>query len=232
MPSNDTDHLIFKLYLLFNIIFSLPLESRIYDFFNIFEKNGFIISTELKEFLNDVFGFPSLFGQLIKLVKNIVEEKEVYSSFFLFCLIGINLNKIYLKPCIPPVDLFERIRSILDDELKEIILRDIFDALFLDKKDKLNQEVFDIFLKHRKKITLLGIKNIYLYGSILKDNYHKYSDVDLIIRFRSKTNLKKRSRAIGFIETLIFQNLKRDIDIVEFDVSKKLKIIDDAKQIF
>ena len=79
-----------------------------------------------------------------------MNSKQVNSSFFWFLIANIMLNKIYEEPCVPPVDLFRRMKSINDEKMQYYFLKAWLDDFYPEHIRNLKEKVINIYQKEPK----------------------------------------------------------------------------------
>jgi len=80
------------------------------------------------------------------------------------------------------------------------------EAKYLDK-----EKIFDIIRQHRKELRKYGVKRVGLFGSFVRGEQNKSSDIDIIIEFE-----EGRKNFDNFINTVfLFEKLfGREVDIL------------------
>lgn len=88
-----------------------------------------------------------------------------------------------------------------------------------------------IIKSHQSELSNLGVYSLAIFGSTVRDEATKSSDIDILVDFDSKKDL------FGFIDLKFYLEdlLKCDVDLVSKEAlhpALKERILDEAKQIF
>lgn len=173
------------------------------------------INDETIDFLKNVFAMSNKQTAVAKLIRKIAEAR-INEGYFIFLMMSMHLNRMYSSLIVLPIDLFERIEHIHNDYIfghyinglilgkcNSLLRDDLFtqiEALYSSKKD---------FLANK-----YGIIRIYLFGSIALNEYHRESDIDMVIELSSsKVDF---ADIIEEISSLNMKNFKRKSDIYEY----------------
>ena len=90
------------------------------------------------------------------------------------------------------------------------------EAKYLDK-----EKIFDIIRQHRKELRKYGVKRVGLFGSFVRGEQNKSSDIDIIIEFE-----EGRKNFDNFINTVfLFEKLfGREVDsLTPESINRRLK---------
>lgn len=159
-----------------------------------------------------------------------INAKNDNISFFWFLMVTIMLNKIYGEPCVPPVDLFKRIQSISDKNTQYYFLKAWLDDFYPEIKKDLREKVIDVYQKESHYFYEIGIEEIYLFGSVLKNEYSSSSDIDLIIKFKKEiVDITERKLIEHKLKIFNFDKFERKSDILWSEIAEELH---DIKTIF
>lgn len=221
-----------KYYLFYEIITSYKDYQNykmLIPFFNIiFEED--ISKSDAMKVINDalqnknkLFAIASLF------IKIPLFSKE--DGFFLYMIMQMMINQYYGTLIVLPHDLYDQTKNIVNKSTLAYYLNGIFiNKSVITKRNLLD----DIKIKYYENVEFfknLHIRNIYLFGSIKDNEYHRESDIDLVVDFEKATYKEKVD---AFDKIIYFNkghfNRKTDIqeyyDFIEFNPQiKLLKII-------
>lgn len=206
------------LFYIFQLIYTYPIMLEIKEFVNIFDKKShFSINIEKLIFSSDKY------KKLLECILMSMNSKQVNSSFFWFLMANIMLNKIYGEPCVPPVDLFIRMKSINDEKMQYYFLKAWLDDFYPEPIRDLKEKVINIYQKEPKYFFELGIDEIYLFGSVLKNEYTSFNDIDIIIKFKKEIiNINERKSIEHKLKLFNFDKFNRKSDILWFEIAKEL----------
>lgn len=226
--SSPLDDRIFKLYVIFQNFYSMYMFSEWADYKDTFEQiNGEKIDDMFNDFVIENNDNPFI---AIYRLSNLQSNNE--TAMFLLWLYYQNKISIKFGHCIVLLgNLFEKCRNILDETVGEYFLMEWFSSLYSIKDIDLRKSVVEELHKLRETLVSLGVEEMYLFGSIYKNRYHKYSDIDLIIKMND-VSIKNLSEAEEIIKKSNYENFKRDTDIHLYDEYIDIYKIEDSLKIF
>lgn len=225
--NNDLKIEIYNYFLIFNMIFTIykPLNniSLILKYYNYVFKE---LDKRLKIFLkNKKLNFddiPLLF-ELLKICNS-------SNAFLLFLLITLIVNDKYGYSCVLPCDIIKTLNNINDDDIKSYFIKSYFNSLYHKERIDIKLEIINYLNKLKSELKDIGIISIYLYGSIMNDEYSDSSDIDLVVRYDS-LKIEKIKTLNNKIKTSLQNKFRRNVDIHEYndfilirDISMTIKI--------
>ena len=87
----------------------------------------------------------------------------------------------------------------------------------------LKEKTINIYQKESKYFFELGIDEIYLFGSVLKNEYTSFNDIDIIVKFKKEIiNINERKSIEHKLKLFNFDKFDRKSDILWFEISKEL----------
>lgn len=217
----------FNLFKLFINIFNLPISFDFQKYLKNF-KNIFNIKLFSKEFL--IFT-----RKLSKNNKNIFENLSDYifimrklnylESFFLYLFLNIRFNGVFKSSISFPI--FSKLIKNKKQILSKHFLLSYFNLNYTKNSIDLKNNFIKFIISKKKILNNLGIKHIYLFGSILQNTYHENSDFDLLIEYvNASTHTNK------YLNYIIKKKFNRNIDIHNINKINNLKLKIRKKKIF
>lgn len=219
---------------LFQMIYSLPINASASEYIQCFK---LIYDKEIvhDSLLNDrmdlgICIFEWLDRYLIKF-----KEMESSESCFFFILLTIFLTKEYNYTCVPPVNLYEVYKTIKNANSRIYFLYSYFNTLFINNmkyNHNLKEEIINFLQSEKDKLVEKGIKSMFLFGSMCKNEYHRNSDVDLVVLFNDPISFKMIKDSKNYISTIILNTFHRSCDIVEYNDFIESHAITETYKIF
>lgn len=219
---------IYNIFKIFQIIFSVKLDAE----YSVYKKEVEIFDYINQKCLLNKVTKESSYERILEYIENSINEENIFNSFFYFCLIAIELNKLFEYPCVPPVDLFHQISVLKNKSFKCNFLKIWLDCLYKQRDKDLKNVLLKEFRKNKETFNDLGFKHIYLFGSLIQGNYHQDSDIDLIVEFNDNLNIKEIKIAEKRIKMFNFDLFERKTDIINYDFALQLHDIKSTELIF
>lgn len=206
-----------KYYLFFEIITSFK-DYQNYKmsipFFNIIFQED-ISKSDVMNIINDavqnknkLFGIASLFDKI-----SLFSKEE---GFFLYMIMQMMINQYYGTLIVLPHDLYNETKNIINKSTLAYYLN----GVLINKSEIIKRNLLDdIKNKYSDNIEFfrsLKIKNVYLFGSIKDNEYHRESDIDLVIDFEKNT-YKEKVDAFDKIINFNKEHFNRKTDIQEYN---------------
>lgn len=146
-----------------------------------------------------------------------IKSFNAQEGFLVFLFVSKVINYFYNNLIILPYNLFESMNKINNKYIFAFYLN----ALLLDKKSHNQKDLFNLIREYysTKKLELTTnskLKNIYLFGSIKDDEYHRESDIDMVLEFENdckQDEITKVKKHIAHINEIVF---KRKSDLHEY----------------
>lgn len=228
----DVEKEIYQYFKLFNLAFSIYFQSPIADYLlaykEVYNEN---ISDEALAILPEMdFKDLVLFIWMNQLLTKI-ENFHKSEAYFMFLLLTILVNKQYGYSCIPPVDLFTVSNRMQKKEIREYFLFSYFNSLFYVERQELKSEFINFVLENKTDFNNLGIKELYLFGSVMKNEYHEFSDFDILVKyddipFENMKNTEKK------LSNILFDKFKRQVDIQEYKSFLEYHSLNEVEKIY
>ena len=210
---------IFNYFKLFQMIYSMPINSSISEYIQCYKM---IYNTEIFNYslLSQDFCLGVKLFEWIDRYWINFKNMESSESYFFFLILTLFLTKQYNYTCVPPVNLFETYQMIKHENSRKYFLYSYFNSLFINnKKNNLNlkEEIINFLHKEKERLIKKGINSIFIFGSIYKNEYHRNSDVDLVVMFKEPVSFKTIKECKKYISTLILNTFHRSCDIIEYN---------------
>jgi len=229
----EFDQEILNYFKLFQMIYSLPINASEAEYRNcfklIYDKEVINLSLLTERMEAGICMFEWIDKYLLRF-----KEMESCESYFFFILLTIYLTKEYNYTCVPPVNLYEIYQTIKNDNSRKYFLYSYFNTLFVNNKKRnpnLKEEIINFLYSEKDKLIEKGIKSMFLFGSIYKNEYHSNSDIDLMVLLDDPISFKTIKESKKYISTIILNTFHRSCDIVEYndfveshDISNTYKI--------
>ncbi|MCF0118109.1 MAG: nucleotidyltransferase domain-containing protein [Bacilli bacterium] len=121
-------------------------------------------------------------NKAVILLLECINEENMYIAFFEFVLFQIFLYKYYKDYVVIPMFLFDYFFKIKDIEVKSTFLYGIIERGLKKHQTNLKSEIIKIYMEQSEELKKIGIQNIWLFGSVQKEEYNDLSDIDLVIK--------------------------------------------------
>lgn len=224
-PTNDKDKEYQEYFLLFSLFFSTYIKSEFIQYKKFYKMvYGKDISKKVESLIPvKYYTELELFTWMKKVIK-IVKTLKSSEAFFLYLLICILVNNNYNKSCVLPD--FTILKKFNPD-LTEYFLFSYFNQKYMETKKNLKDD-FIFYIKNNKdKICKFGIEKMFLFGSVLQNTYHDYSDFDLAVEY----NTKNINQTDNLLYNFIKEKFDRKSDIHDIKYFKEMGISVNMKQI-
>ena len=182
---------------------------------------------------------------------NIVNEfvnrdNDIYYKIYDFCYLKMNdvketfLLYLYLQNLLTcefkyyillPSTLFEKCKNITDKKVGFYFLKAWFKDLYKKENIDLKNNVINSILTLQNQLNNLGVISCYIFGSINKNMYHKYSDIDLIIKGETIA-IKNYNEIIELLRSYLFNLFQRNVDVHLYNEYLNTKELKDSYKIF
>lgn len=174
------------------------------------------------------------------------EDNEIYNKIYDFCYLKINdvkeifLLYLYLQNLLTcefkhyvllPSTLIEKCKNITDKNVGIYFLKGWLNDLFKKENKDLKENVIKELFKLKDQLNKLGVCSLYLFGSINKNLYHKYSDIDLIIK-GDVILLENYKKVIELLRSISLNTFQRDVDVHLYSEYLNTKEFKESFQIF
>ena len=170
---------------------------------------------------------------VIKEIANSFNSYQEEPAFLLFLALENILNIIYKSACVPPRNLIPIINEVKSDNLKVSFIKGYLNSRFLKSAClNLKDAIINAFNQNKESFANLGIQSLCMFGSIAKNEYHDYSDLDLVIDFSPNISSEKIQIIKSQISEFVFNKFHRKSDIFDFNNFKLDKSDTSLEKIF
>jgi len=217
----------FKLFQLFYSISYLSIKKEYISFYK-FTFND-VPSKQLTSFIKD-FNFDNNYEWVEKAICNLNDFNinEAY-TIFLFCTLNLSIKFGY--QCVVPVNMKEVTQNIYDKNIRLYFFISYLVENLKRNEINLKKEFINFINENKEYIQNLGIKNLYLYGSINNNEYHSSSDFDLVICYCDNKSFEEIEEIKVKLNKLIGGVFYRRIDITLFEDFISLHNIENTTKI-
>lgn len=215
-------------FILFQLIYSLPIDAS----WNMYKSKYLMLMN--KEFSNE---YDSI---LLKLKLNIFDaifnfsrmlKKNLKEAFVIYLYIQNQISKLVGYSILLPANLKQECDTILDEKIGGYFIKGFFYMLYKPKKYDLRERIIEKYKNDKDKLSQ-NIEEVYLFGSVYKNEYNDFSDIDLVIKFKDNITLEDMlisKQTFTKYNKEIFDR-RTDIQdyynyILEHDITKTIKLI-------
>lgn len=190
------------------------------NFSDLYRDYFMIFSSEIEEDRRNELTFVfdgkemSVERKIVSLVEFCLKENSVEIAFFLFVLIEILLFRHYKDYVILPPYLFDYFNKITNSEVKGAFLLGLIERGVKKHQNDLKDLIKVKYQEFRELICSFGIKNVWLFGSVQKEEYNDYSDIDLVITLQKDAGERDIINKLSEFNQRTFYR-KSDIHIYE-----------------
>ena len=179
----------------FNIIFNHPVENKVLKLIDEYSHNR----------------IPLFYTKLLKSINDF----DIDDGYFLYLICLKIINFSYESCLIIPNDILD----ILSWSEDINTLSSFFNSYFLKQKRQKRIDILNLLKNEYQKnincFNKMGIAHIYLFGSIKDNEYHRESDIDLVVDFKLAEH-KTKLYAYEYIEKFNKEKFNRKTDIQEY----------------
>lgn len=208
--------------------FMLLAFSNKYNYEDIIEDYIFVfkekISANDQELLKKLFN--EAHNRSIKdLVDLCLKQTNNKKAFLIFCIISLKINEKLDDYINIPFDFFDSIQSITNNELIDTYVEYYIDSLRQHHQILLKEFIME---KYKSDVTFfksIGIKKVFLFGSIANGDYNDYSDIDLVVDISNDKYTDAKHKIVEYN----YNNFGRKSDIHIYNsftiVNRHIKLI-------
>lgn len=220
---------LFMYFKLFQLIFSLPLDSD----FDKYKENYYLAVGD--KFLNkydDIIKVSSknIYEAIYKFTK--MKSSDLKETFVVYLYLQNIISKNVGYNILLPANLIIECNAILDEEIGKYFLQSWFNMLFKPKKYELKEIIVKKYKKCKCIFSKLPIDEIYLFGSIYKDEYYDSSDIDLVVKFKTPITPDRIIQIKEIISAYNKKNFQRNTDIQNYYDYIQLHDINDSLKLY
>lgn len=220
---------IYDYFQLFQIIYSLPIESNWEEYKTKYQTIfGVRPSSEYDDLVSkiksDFYGGIFIFARMTK--------KNLKETFLAYLYIQNMVSKHNGYSILLPANLRLECDTILDEEIGRYFLKGWFNMLYKPQKYDLRERIIERYKNNKKNLLLKMVEEIYLFGSIYKNEYHDSSDIDIVIKFKDNVSLEDVVKTKQYYLEFNKNNFGRDTDIQDYydyiqlhDIEKTIRLI-------
>lgn len=129
----------------------------------------------------------------------------------------LRLNIEFKYSCIFPNDLIFQVKSIDNVVTRRYFLKSYINNLYSKKVNNLKIELISYIKSNIKIYSKMNISNIFLFGSVLNDDYYESSDIDLVIKYKKGITFDEIISINKYIKNDLFNKFQRQSDIHEYN---------------
>lgn len=227
----DEEKDILLMFQFIQLVLTLPLESikenllTFYEF--IFRKSS---SENLRKIIRDFdisieYVFISKYAPLFTTL-------DTYESFCLFILFTIDLSFKFEHQVVVPLDFCESIRTIEDSTVREYFLKLHLKSVIKPlEKDTLKSDFIKFVQKDKLKSYFSIIEELYLFGSVNKEDHHNSSDFDIVVKYKDTGDFASIKSFIQTFSKRVFTKFRRAVDLIPYDIFITLRDMSVAQRI-
>lgn len=226
---NKIDKVLFEYFQLFQITYSLPIDSSWESYKSVY---CLIVGTEFSNEYNEVISKiqHDFFDGVYHFVK--MNKTNLKEAFMVYLFIQNYMSKYIGYSILLPANLSDECNSILDRKIGGYFLKGWFSMLYKVKKHDLKGQIIEKYAKDRQILLMNTIEEVYLFGSVFKEEYYDFSDIDIIIKFKENMSLEEVIKTKQIYSKYNKDNFDRDTDIVDYydyvqihDINKTFRLI-------
>ncbi len=208
-------HGFYQLYLLiFSRHYCSTFEEYLDDYLKIYKQ----LQTEESFAIKNLLDLASQDLYLAICRMNVLICKGINSfTFFCYLLLVRLLNNELNQLVVMPENFTRDCSPIHDEVILKYFVMGWISSLKKDTKEDLKNSIIKKYQKEKMKMIKKGIKALYLFGSIMKGEYHKESDIDLVVKFDNKIDYFAQKDLILFLKKYNLKNFMKESDILEYD---------------
>jgi len=152
--------------------------------------------------------------KIVSMVECCLAENNLGIAFFVFILIAILIFRHYKDYIIIPPYLFEHFNKITDAEVKGTFLLGLIERGIKHHQNDLKELIKQKYKESCDLIHSFGVENVWLFGSIQKEEYNDYSDIDLVVKLQDDIGERDAIHKLSEFNNQVFYR-KSDIHIYE-----------------
>lgn len=220
---SDLEKVIYTLFEMFQFFYSMPLYESI-DFYNKNMKKHNFISVNIDIKIDDIY------MTIIELNDLINKEDDIKNKFYYYLMITKLLNIEFEKSIVPPLNLEDKLANITNDSVKCYFIKSWLFNLYNGSKYKpIKEELIKLYTKNKYNLQMLGVENIFIFGSVNQGTDNIYSDIDIIIKLLNDVN---KESVLNYIHSFNKNHFNKDTDILDYELGKTLHNINKCTKIF
>ena len=215
---NDWNNEYFNYYLLYSIVFSFDYEQSIESYIPfyelIFHKK---INNETKCKLESIVKYSDK-KYVISKMFFLIKDVSVEEGFLLYLFMQKEINLLYKSLIVIPCDLFQNVKDIKNEYILTYYLHAVFLSKTTENKEQILHEIIKYYFKNKDKLKKkFNIKNIYIFGSIMCREYHRESDIDMVVEFTRRETYQRMDEVFLQLNKLNNKVFNRKSDIHEYN---------------
>ena len=159
-------------------------------------------------YLNDV-------QKSLRFIEMSMNEEDLMNSFCAFVLGGIYLNHYFNDYVVVPVYLFDKLGAVVNDyEIREVFYQSLIEQCLAKHDTTIKERVIKKYIECKDEFILLGVDELWLFGSIIDETYYDDSDIDIVLKMKNGYDFLIAS---NYIREFNKKNFDRKSDILEQD---------------
>ncbi|MBR2138155.1 MAG: nucleotidyltransferase domain-containing protein [Bacilli bacterium] len=215
---NDWNNEYFNFYLIYSIVFAFDYKQNFEKYIPYYEmvfQNKFHYETkiEVDKILTNK-DKKHVISKMFLLIKTLSIEE----GFLLYLYMQKEINMLYDSLIVIPCDLFQNIKSIKNEYILTYYLHSVFLTKMIPNNEQLLSHIKEYYYVNKNKlINKYNIKNIYIFGSIMCQEYHRESDIDMVVEFLDHQKYSKVSEVFNELIKINKKTFDRNSDIHEYN---------------
>ncbi len=214
---DETDNEILICYQMYLLIFSRGYNAEFIVYYKEYLKiNPNTMSNNIEN-LEDIFNFSKkdAFLSIVKLQK-LLDTKDIYFCFFVFLIMVRIINKHLSTLIVLPKNFHNECSNYHDESILKYFIMGWLSDFKIKGLRNLKKIIMTKYIDDKDIMLKNGIENIYLFGSIMTNAYHRESDIDLVIKFEKNIDFIKKKEIVKNIKKYNLDNFGRSTDIQEY----------------
>lgn len=211
---NESNRDIYDYFQIFQIIYSLPIDSS-WEMYKI--KYRMIIEHDASnEYDEAVFKIVSNFYdgvfEFARMKKGNLKE-----AFLVYLFIQNRLSVLTGYSVLVPANLKQECDAILDLKAGKYFLKGWFYMIYEPRKMDLRDKIIEKYKEDKVHLLSNTVEEVYLFGSVFKNDYHELSDIDIVIKYKNKITLEEIIKTKQLYSEYNKLNFDRKTDIQDFN---------------
>ena len=176
------------------------------------------ISKEILVIIEETLSIKDKYVVAAKLIYAI-RQFSVEEGYLLFLFLSKYLNRTYRSLVVLPIDLLQGIDCVKSEYIFAYYVRGVLLARIKNGKDSdLLSQIRCVYLNKKEYlINELGIQHVYLFGSVAVNEYHRESDIDMVISVKHPISKNNFDAVVKEVKDINYKNFNRESDIYEYD---------------
>lgn len=227
--NTNVNHELIEYFELFQMIYTLPIDSPWKQYKLLYKMIiGINYSSEYDEIISLIES--DLYDGIFTFVWK--EKSNLKEAFIIYLFIQNKISEAVGYSILLPANLKQECDTILEKKNGKYFIKGMFNMIYKPRKYDLKEKIIDKYKKDKSVLEVNNLNEIYLFGSVFKDEYHEFSDIDIIIKYKDGITYEEIFKTKQFITKYNKDNFDRETDIQEYynyilthDISNSLRLI-------